>query len=78
MAKRFIISENTNKTFDLIDKKTSETLLSSKSFDDVFKKANEVKGKEVVYGLTNIIEPSDRHPKFKNFKTPVRCSYEFE
>lgn len=78
MAKRFIITELESKDFILVDKKDGSEILKSSDFDKVFTKAKEVAGKEVVYGITNIKEISARHPKFKNFKTPVRCSYEFE
>lgn len=78
MAKRFIITELETKEFVLVDKKDGSEIIKAKDFDKVFTKAKEVAGKEVVYGITNIKEATSRHPKFKNFKTPVRCSYEFE
>lgn len=78
MAKRFIITELETNGFVLIDKKDNSEIIKAYDFDKVFTKAKEVAGKEIVYGITNIKDASLRHPKFKNFKTPVRCSYEFE
>lgn len=78
MAKRFIITELETKEFILVDKKDNSQIIKSNDFETVFAKAKEVAGKEIVYGITNIKDASERHQKFKTFKTPVRCSYEFE
>lgn len=75
MAKRFIIHEKI-KNFELEDKKDKVILMTSENFDEVFSKAKEISKGEQIYGITHIGKKDERHPKFKEFKTPKVCSYE--
>lgn len=76
-TKRFIITELENKSFRLVDKKTSDEIICDSSFERVYNEAKKLAQKNPVFGITNIVDPNERHPKFKSFKTPVRCAYEF-